>query len=93
MPRRKNDNWKVYEPLILSFENNDVGERLTAVEPVEAKVCITKRAFIVNVENDTARRLSQIARKGKFRRPAVGGLHRWLKEKIAENTLTANNKR
>lgn len=66
MPRRKNDNWKVYEPLIRSFEDNDIGERLAAVEPVEAKVHITKRAFIVNIENETAQRLSQIARKTKI---------------------------
>jgi len=91
MPRRKNDNWKVYEPLIRSFEHNDAGERLSAVEPVEAKVHITKRTFIVNIENDVARHLLQIARKGKMSSAML--LHRWLKEKISENTLTANNKR
>jgi hypothetical protein len=91
MPRRKDDNWKVYEPLIRSFEDNDLGERLTAIEPVDAKVHITKRAFMVNIENDIAQRLSQIARKGKISSTML--LHRWLKEKIAESTLTANNKR
>ena len=84
MAKRKNDNWKVHEPLVQYFERSDLGERLSATEPVQFSVKISKREFVVSVSNDTAKSLALIAKKKKISSTTL--LQRWVSEKVAENS-------
>jgi len=87
MPKRKSDNWKVYEPTVKYFEQTDIGDALAKRKPKGASVKITSREFIVTVDEDVAQSISQIAGKKKISSSEL--LHRWLKEKVAENSLHA----
>ena len=84
MAKRKNDNWKVHESLVQYFERSDLGERLSIVEPVHASVKISKREFVVSVNNDTAKSLALIAKRKKISSTTL--LQRWVSEKVAENS-------
>ena len=70
------------EPLINYFEQNDLGEKLSAIEPIKAEVNITKRSFVINVKENTARRLLQIADNEGISSTIL--IRRWLNEKVAE---------
>jgi len=91
MSKQKRDNLpvrqaslKVYESLIDYFEQNDMGEKLSAIKQVESEVNITKRAFVINVKGDTAKHLLKIAHNEGISSTML--LQRWLKEKVAERS-------
>jgi hypothetical protein len=87
MAKRKNDNWKVHEPTIRYFEQNDLSEKLSAVEPVRSSIKISKREFIVSVNNDIAKSVELIAKRKKISSSTL--LQRWVNEKVAENSALA----
>ena len=85
MAKRKSDSWKVHEPLVQYFERNDLAEVLSPIEPTKADVKISTREFIMSIDNNSAKNLTQIAKKKKTSATAL--LQHWLKEKIAENSF------
>ncbi len=84
MPKQKSDSLKVYESLIDYFDQNDMGEKLSGIKPVESEVNIIKRAFVINVKGDTAKYLLKIAHDEGISSTML--LQRWLQEKVAENS-------
>ncbi|MHB8581550.1 MAG: hypothetical protein ACYDA4_17030 [Ignavibacteriaceae bacterium] len=84
MAKQKRDNLKVYESLIDYFDQNDLGEKLSAIKPVEMEVKFTKRAFVINVKGNTAKHLLKIAHDEGISSTML--LQRWLKEKVAERS-------
>lgn len=87
MAKRKNNNWKVHEPTVQYFERTDLGEKLSDVEPIHSNVKISKREFVVTVNNNIAKRLALIAKKKRISSTTL--LQRWVNEKIAENSTAA----
>jgi len=87
MAKRKSDSWKVHEPLVQYFERADLGEVLAPIEPVKSNIKISTREFVMSIDNDAARNLSQIAKKKKTSAAAL--LQHWVKEKIAENSFVS----
>jgi hypothetical protein len=85
MAKRKSDNWKVDEPLIQYYEQTDLGDRLSTVKPVSVEIKLSKREFIVSVNNDIAQSLAMIAKKKKISSTTL--LQRWVNEKIVENSI------
>lgn len=83
MAKRKNNNWKVHEPVVQYFERADLGERLSENRSVKSLVKISKREFIVSVSDDIAKSLALIARRKRISSTAL--LQRWVNEKVVEN--------
>lgn len=86
MAKRKSNNWKVLEPSVQYFERTDLGEKLSDVEPIQSSVKISKREFVVTVNNTIAKNLTLIAKKKRVSSTTL--LQRWVNEKIAENSTT-----
>lgn len=84
MAKRKIDDWKVHEPIVQDFERHDIGDVLSSKEPISAKVNITKTTFVVTVDNESAGRLSRIARKKRMSLTEL--LQEWMREKIHEQS-------
>lgn len=87
MAKRKNDNWKIHESLVHYFEHSDLGERLSVVEHVQSAIKVSKREFVVSVNNDIAKSLALIAKRKKISSTTL--LQRWVNEKVAENSTAA----
>ena len=78
----RNENLRAYEPLVDYFENNDIGELLANVEIEEIEVNLKKHTYVINVNNEIAKRLSKIASFEGI--SSIVLLQRWLGEKVSE---------
>jgi hypothetical protein len=85
MKERRTSDWKVYEPVVQYFEQHDLGDKLSSRDPVSAKVMVVRSTLVVTVDRDSARRISQIARKKRTSSAKL--LREWMKEKLLEQSV------
>ena len=86
MPKQRNNDLKVHEKIIRYFDKTDLGEKLSAVDPVNSDIRIMKREFVVQMDNELAKNLSLIAKKKRISSSTL--LHRWIEEKVVENAVS-----
>lgn len=70
------------EELVEFFDTHDMGEYYDEMPPVHFDVAIEKRSFLVSVNKDLMKRLTEIAKAHHTSTEAL--VNSWLEEKVTQ---------
>lgn len=75
-------HWRSLDELVEYFDTHDMGDHFGEMPEVDAEVSLTRKRYLVEIEEEILERVAQIARGRQLSSEELINL--WLKEKVLE---------